>query len=573
MNAEALHALAYDPAAPTAERQAAGAELAKAYVPYTGEMIPTPEIQRVVDYIQDQYEDAALFAKAKVIRFPGSNQREPRQQGPQSAFLDPYSIVAYGDYFERPSMQFELMRRMVDETPVLGAVIFTRMRQVQRFCAPQEDDGPGFSIRHIDREHQANKAELAHMQELMRFLQHCGGEHRPLARKKLGRDNFASFVAKVARDSLILDAAAIETERKLGGKREIQGIYAVDGSTIRLCTEDGYKGDDRFFAVQVVQGNLVTAYTYDDLIYEPRNDNSDIRRLGYGLSEVELLIKVVTGFLNAMTLNLKGFSDNAIPKGILHLVGDYAEADLAAFKRYWSAMVKGVNNAWSLPVMTSRDPNSKAEFAGVGIEFNEMYFSKWMTFLTSMICALYGMSPAEINFDSFTAGNTSALSGSDTAEKIASSKDSGLRPLMSYLENLFSDYIIADFDENLVFRWTGLEPADQEKRHELRKLVLTVDEIRAQEGYDAMEDKQLGSAPINPSLVGPWMQISGIGGMGGGPGGEPGGAEEQGQPQPDEQGGNDDRALLEQYLRGGEGEPEPEPESLAKAHPVFVIEV
>ncbi|MCK7579881.1 MAG: hypothetical protein MZV65_32090 [Chromatiales bacterium] len=131
-----------------------------------------------------------------------------------------------------------------------------------------------------------------------------------------------------------------------------------------------------------------------------------------------------------------------------------------------------------------------------------MAFSKWMTFLVSIICAIYGMSPAEINFDSFTAGNTSALSGSDTAEKLAASRDSGLRPLMAYLENLISDFLIADFSEKYLFRWTGLDAEDENKRHEMRKLCLTLNEARAQENLPPLEGRWR-DAPINPSLIGP----------------------------------------------------------------------
>ena len=38
---------------------------------------------------------------------------------------------------------------------------------------------------------------------------------------------------------------------KLNDLNPAQWLYAVDGSTIRLCTEDGYEGDDEIFALQV----------------------------------------------------------------------------------------------------------------------------------------------------------------------------------------------------------------------------------------------------------------------------------------------------------------------------------
>jgi hypothetical protein len=194
---------------------------------------------------------------------------------------------------------------------------------------------------------------------------------------------------------------------------------------------------------------------------------------------------------------------------MLNLSGQYDDRDLKAFKRYWNSLVRGVNNAWTLPILVSKDGESKATFEKFGVEFNEMYFAKWMTFLTSIICALYGMSPAEINFDAFSGSGTSPLSGSDTAERLAASKDSGLRPLLAYYENIFSDFVIGEYSEDLVFRWTGLDPEDEEKKQEMRKLVLTVNEIRAEEGHEKMAGP-LGDAPVNPALIQPWMQINGL---------------------------------------------------------------
>jgi hypothetical protein len=170
-------------------------------------------------------------------------------------------------------------------------------------------------------------------------------------------------------------------------------------------------------------------------------------------------------------------------------------------------MVKGVSNAWSLPVMTSADAGAKASFEKFGVEFEELHFSKFMTLTASLICGVYGMTPAEIHFDSFTAGSTSALGGSDTAEKLAASRDSGLRPLMAHSEALITDYIVSEFGAQYCFRWTGLDPDDVDKKFELRKMILTVNELRAEEGYDPIENG-LGEAPANPSLVTPWMQLN-----------------------------------------------------------------
>lgn len=497
---------AFDPAAAPDERHEAQVELQKAYRPLASALLPPEDLRDVIDFIQtDLHEQSLSKARgAQIVPFPG--QRADKQGGMQSVYLDDLQIFASGDYFDKPSpMGFDSLRMMVEQTPILNAIIMTRIRQISRFTRPQESgEGAGFAVRHVDRDHQIQPDEQRSIALLTRFFSNCGWEFDPRARKRLRRDNFTQFVSKIVRDSLTMDSAAIETEMKRDRGKGIDGFYAVDGATIRLCAEDGYQGDDEIFALQVVQGRIRTAYTYDDLIYEPRNPRTDVRLAGYGLSEAELLVRVVTGFLNAMTYNIRGFDENAIPRGLLHLSGNYEANDLVAFRRYWNAMVKGINNAWTLPVMVSKDQESRAAFEKFDVEFNEMYFAKWMTFLTSIACAIYGMSPDEINFEAFSASKSS-LSGADTAEKLANSKDSGLRPVMSYLESLFSDYICSAFADKYVFRWAGLDPEDDDKRFEMRKLCLSVNEVRAQEGYDRTE-AAWGDAPLNPALISAWQQ-------------------------------------------------------------------
>lgn len=525
-------ATAFNLAAPADERTDALTQVQAAHMPGLSDLLPPEPIRQVVAHIQAELEEQSL-AKAidpTVVPFPSSRSRTG-EPGMQSVQIDELQLSVMGDYWERPgALSFDSLRAMVEQTPVLSGVVLTRIRQMQRFCRIADSlDKPGFQIVHVDPSHQLSADEREQVQLFNRFISNCGWEFKPRRRKAMRRDAFGQFVAKAVRDSLTMDSVGIELEWKRDKALGIDGFYAVDGATIRLCTEQGYRGDDEIFALQVVQGRVSTAYTYDDLIYEPRNPRTDVRAAGYGLSETELLIRVVTGFLNAMSLNIKGFDSNSIPKGMLHLSGNYTQQDVDAFKRYWNSMVKGVNNAWTLPVMVSKDQESRASFERFGVEYNEMYFSKWMTFLTSIICAIFGMSPAEINFDSFTAGSTSALAGSDTSEKLAASRDSGLRPLMSYFEGLMTDYVISDFGDQWAFRWTGLDPADAEKKHEVRKLVLTVDELRAEEGYEAHPNPALGSAPVNPALMGAWQQLQQQGG--GGPadfGEQPGGA--PGQP-------------------------------------------
>ena len=580
---DAARKTAFDPQAPADERADAMAELQKSVMPGAlSDLIPASNIQPIIDFINRDLEDqemAKSLQRSKVIPFP-SNAVKERKPGMQSVWIDDMQINIQGDWFDRPgSFGFDAMRAMVEQTPVLNAVIMTRQRQIARFCRPQKGGkGPGFKIISKEKTENIDENEQQSMKLLESFILNSGWETKPRQRMRLKRDNFQNFMMKLTRDSLTMDSMAIETEWKRDKSLGLDGMYAVDGATIRLVSEAGYKGDDEIFALQVVQGQIRAAYTYDDLIYVPRNPRTDVMAGGYGLSETELLIRVVTGFLNAFTYNTKFFDSNAIPKGVLNLYGNYSDEDINSFKRYWNGMVKGVNNAWTLPVMVSKDSESKAAFESFGNEVNEVMFAKWMTFLASIICAIYGIAPDEINFESFTAG-TSSLSGSDTEEKLVNSKDKGLRPLLSYFESTLSEYVIGEFSDKYELQFTGLDEEDEKTVWERKKLTRTVNEIRAEDGIEAV-DGQWGDAPLNPSLVGAWQaeaqqQPEDYGTPGAQPeqGGDEAGGQDFGQGEQGGEGGGQDFGQPDDNSQP-RGQAEEDPQQIAKSFglPVFRIE-
>lgn len=495
--------VAHNPAAPSDERQDALRVAQQDAMPSS-----VPDMTEMVKYVQQIYQEeefAKSLQKQNVIPFP-SKAAQDGKKGMQSVWLDDTRVQLMGEWYERPTnFSFDMMRAMVDQTPVLSAVIMTRQRQIKRFCRVAEGGkGAGFNIKLSDPTAKMGSLEQQSTRMLESFFTNCGWESNPRQRMRLRRDNFSGLMAKLVRDSLVMDSAAIETEYKRDKARGLDGLYAVDGATIRLCNEVGYQGDDEVFALQVVEGQIRAAYTFDELIYVPRNPRTDVLVGGYGQSETELLIRVVTGFLNALTYNNSYFDKNAIPKGLLHLSGDYGQDDLAAFRRYWNSMVKGINNAWTLPVLVSKNQESKASFENFGIEVNEMMFSKWMTFLTAIICAIYGIAPDEINFESFSNG-PSSLSGSDTEEKLINSKDKGLRPLLAHFEDVFTDYVVSEFGDKYVFRWSGLDEEDQQQVWDQEKTLLTVNEARKLRGWDDIKE-DWGNAPLNQTLMGAWMQ-------------------------------------------------------------------
>lgn len=500
---------AMNAAAPASERYDAQVEFAESQgtLQQALQFDIGPVIAQVRDVLEEQ--DFAKALRGNVVQFP--NSRRPSERGGHSVFLDEFQVASQGQYWDRPGLLgFDSMRAMIDQTPILNSILLTRIRQVLRFCRPQSERGDiGFRVMHVDPTVELGDDQQRSIDLLQRFLINGGWETDPRRRKRLKRDTFSQFMAKSVRDTLTLDACPIETEFKRDRSLGVDGFYAVDGSTIRLCTEEGYEGDDEVFAVQVIQGQIRTAYNYDQLVYEVRNPRTDVTACGYGYSETEMLIKVVTYLLNTMTYNGAFFDKNSIPRGILQVYGNYDQSDLAAFKRYWNSMVRGINNAHNLPVLVSKDQESGASFTEVGGQMNEMAFAKWMSLLTSIACAVYGVAPEEISMESYSSGK-SALSGDDTEEKLISSNDKGLRPLLGFYENLISDFVLQPFSSEYVLRFVGLDEEGPRQRFERQKLASTWNEMRQSVGLDPAKN-ELGDAPMNPSLIGTWNQMSGIG--------------------------------------------------------------
>jgi hypothetical protein len=131
MSQESAARIAFDDAAPAAERFDAQAELQKSHTDRSG-LLPPEHLRPVIDYIVADLRDQEMMAKANgnVVPFPSRNAG---RKGMQSVKIDDLQIAVMGDYIERPgALGFDALRVMVDQTPVLSSVILTRVRQRRR---------------------------------------------------------------------------------------------------------------------------------------------------------------------------------------------------------------------------------------------------------------------------------------------------------------------------------------------------------------------------------------------------------------------------------------------------------
>jgi intein/homing endonuclease len=262
---------------------------------------------------------------------------------PKTLFWDPFAIIEQLGYKERPTaISYGTLKSMVYKTPIVHAIIQTRIQQMASFCQPSRDRYEmGFRVKVRDSHKEPTPAERKWIQQAETLVLRTGVTDNPR-----GRDTFEKFVRKVMWDSMVYDQMAFEIVPNMRG--EPAEWYAVDASTIRLAdTASTYLNEDNPQAVRYVQiydGMIISEYSQEELAFGVRNPRTDIRLFGYGVAELEMLMNVITALLFAWEYNQKNFSQGSSQKGILNFKGAIPERQLKAFRRHWYQMISGVEN-------------------------------------------------------------------------------------------------------------------------------------------------------------------------------------------------------------------------------------
>ena len=300
-------------------------------------------------------------------------------------------------------------------------------------------------------------------------------------------------------------------------------FMAVDASTIRIAapnTLDMYKysgantidetfdtmrgplnnSNDRTNFVQLVHGQIRNLYSRNELAFGVRNPRTDIRVYGYGYSELEQLIRTITAAIYAEEYNIRNFSQGSSPKGILSFKGEAMDPDmLEDFKRKWNQNVEGVHNAWRTPIIQSE---TGIEWTDLHPNNRDMEYNSWLEYLIKIICGVFLIDPAEVNFDLHGGVQQTPLFESSQEWKLKASRDRGLKPLLKFLAKMINDNVIQKLDDNFTFDFVGLDELTEQEKHELRKeqvaSYMTLNEIRRAEDLPDIED---GDRVLNPTYL------------------------------------------------------------------------
>lgn len=412
----------------------------------------------------------------------------------QSVFSDPNDLSGNGKGFKdsKGILSFEVLRRM-GNIHIIRSIVNTRIEQIQNFLHFSEDNQKeGFTIRKKtslfkEEKKEISSAEKKKIEEIVEFLMNSGFNE-----KWDNIDDFQTFVRKIAFDSLTLDQLAFEVVRDKGWN--IKKYRAVDASLIRFLDSVDPKQRERLedyrfkgylprFCMTWDEQILINPTTKEPILYYPwelgfgiRNKSSDIRKNGYGTSELEILVELITGVLWSIQYNMNNFSIGSTPKGFINVKNaNISDSNLNEFRQAWSQMMTGVRNAKRTPVINGID----LEWIDLDKSNREMEYQEWAQFLVIMVCSVYRIDPSELGF-SFK--NQAQLFGQDGQKaRLQHSREKGLKPILIFLENIITKYIVSEIDEDYEFVFTGIEVKDEETQ-------VNLDKTKLESGMVSMQD-------------------------------------------------------------------------------------
>ncbi len=463
------------------------------------------------------------------------------KSGPRSLMFDPLSIqFAMGYKDRRYSLTYDILKRIPQQLSLIAAILQTRCNQVAQFATPYRmSKSLGFAIKHKNPARLTTKGEREFIQSVEAFIYNCGAKD-PNPHSPVVRDDFETFLKKIVRDSLMYDQACFEVVPDRRGLP--YEFLAVDASTIRLAANNidldyatamrhnlnyqlgqwpqSVTPNAMFSAggpyrtlqiknpeledvpsyIQMVNGIVRNTYTRGELAFGVRNPRSDIYIQGYGYSELEQLITIITAHLFAEEYNRRFFMQGSAPKGILNFKGDNLTPDqLEAFKRQWRANLEGVENSWRTPIMQAEQG---VDWIDLHPSNQEMEYSMWIEYLIKITCAVFLIDPAELNFDMHGGVQQTPLFESSQEWKLKASRDRGLKPMLRFIAKMINDQIVHKLDDHFTFDFLGLDELTEQEKLEVNKEKLasymTLNEIRR---ADDLPDVEHGDVVMNPTYT------------------------------------------------------------------------
>lgn len=444
--------------------------------------------------IIDSPANDSFLAAAKSLGIEAS-QISKAGPPPPSAFT--YGRLSYmpdsavnGGVLQWPGIVPDALSKIVRENIAPQLIIGMRCDDVLRYSNWSNQIWmPGWRIEPKDSNEEITSSVKKDIAEAVRFL-HNGnmetGYTEARTRDKNYLTSFQRFLSAGTRDSLTFDGIALWTDMSRDDK--VKSFTLLPAGNIRLTVKEGYNGNPDNFAVAVDDGGrIIQAFTRDELTFYVRNPRNNPDIAGYGLSEIELAMRVIAGVQNNVDLNLAIFDKNATPNGILTISGgSVTQRQLDLLNRLFTNMKKGISKSWALPVIGLQG-DAKLELLDMSrMTGKEVMFKELLNMLIGMLCTVYRFPVRRLGYR-ISGGHHDAEPPAETSTVVADEDDPGLAPLLGHWESLINEYLIWSRWPHLRFIFTGKRPAENAREYEARSLARTWGEKRQEASLDSLD--------------------------------------------------------------------------------------
>lgn len=390
------------------------------------------------------FDPGKQFSPGEPLTVAGT---DPVSMGPRQSQYRMGQNLNITPRVEENMMPFALLRTLADSSDIIRICINARKDQVA---------GLGWDIVPVDPEDQGEYKEQ--IKVIKSFFQK---PDRVL--------DFVTWQGQLIEEVLVTDALTLFRRKTKGGS--LYAIEQIDGTTIKplvdirgktpLPPEEAYQ--------QILYGRVQSSYNLNEMIYAPKN-----RRIWtqYGMSPTEIIIIKVNLALRRDDFFMRYYTKGAMPDaGLFQTDTNWTPEQLASYQELWNDLMSGnIDNRMSLRFVPKGSYTATKEW-----KF-ENSFDEW---LARIIANAFSVSPMM-----FTKMMNRA-SGGVTEQMQA---DVGLKPLVKYLETIYSNIIQSDLGQlNLKFKFVDQKADDAalEVDKNVKYVgagIYSVDEVRQSEG-------------------------------------------------------------------------------------------
>jgi hypothetical protein len=362
--------------------------------------------------------------------------------------------VGYNQRFTPRSgeaIDFESLRMLADSWDILRLVIETRKDQL---------DQQEWQIRYRDR----TKKPDDRCETLAEFFQFPDRV-----------STWGDWIRQVLEDLFVIDAPCILPRLTRGGS--LYALEIMDGGTIKplydvqgripMPPDPAYQ--------QITKGLPVVDYTYDELIYRPRNRRS---WKAYGFSPVEqILISVNTGIRRSVA-TLQYYTEGSLPDSIIGLPDSWNAEQIRMFQEYWDELLSG-NTAERRKTRFMPGAGHYVETREPGLKDE---FDEW---LARVVCYAFSVEPTP-----FVKAQNRAVAQTAREQSIAEGQAALKKWVKLLIDGILTKYMKA---ADLEFAWRdnfAVDPLQQAQIDQiyLASKVVVPNEVRQNLGLDPLDD-------------------------------------------------------------------------------------